>query len=346
MKKKIALIFGITGQDGAYLSKLLLKKKYIVHGVIRRSSSFNTSRIDNIYQDPLMKKRTFILHYGDMIDSLSVSSIINKILPDEIYNLAAQSHVAVSFEVPEYTGNVDGLGTLRILDVIKSLRNKKKIKFYQAGTSEMYGGTQKKAQNEKTNFEPQSPYAAAKLYAHWITKIYRDAYGVFASNGILFNHESPLRGETFVTKKIIKALTKIKLKKQKKLYLGNIYSKRDWGHAKDYVEAMWKILNNKFPDDFVIATNNQMTIKHFVNLVAKELNISIKWKGRGINEKAFDQKGNCIIEINKRYFRPLEVNNLRGNFNKAKKVLKWRPKKNIKTLIKEMIDYELEKYGY
>ncbi len=342
MKKKIALIFGVTGQDGAYLSKLLLKKKYIVHGVIRRSSSFNTSRIDDIYQDPSLKKRTFILHYGDVIDSLSVSSLINKILPDEIYNLAAQSHVAVSFEVPEYTGNIDGLGALRILDVIKNLKKKKKIKFYQAGTSEMYGGIQKNAQNEKTNFEPQSPYAAAKLYAHWITKIYREAYGIFASNGILFNHESPLRGETFVTKKITKALTKIKLKKQNKLFLGNIYSKRDWGHAEDYVEAMWKILNSKKSDDFVIATNNKFTIKQFVNMTAKELKINLKWKGKGINEKAYDQNGNCIIEINKRYFRPLEVDNLRGDYRKARKVLKWKPKKDIRILIKEMVKHELD----
>ena len=304
MKKKIALIFGITGQDGAYLSKFLLKKKYVVHGVIRRSSSFNTSRIDDIYQDPSLKKRTLILHYGDLTDSLSVSSIINKILPDEIYNLAAQSHVAVSFQVPEYTSNVDGLGTLRILDVIKNIYPKKKIKFYQAGTSEMFGGVQKKSQNEKTPFFPQSPYAAGKLYAHWITKIYRDAYGIFASNGILFNHESPLRGETFVTKKIVKALTRISLKKQKQLLIGNLYSKRDWGHAEDYVEAMWKILKNKKPDDFVIATNNQVTIKKFINLVCNQLKIKLFWKGRGLNECAFDEKKNCIIKVDKDILDP------------------------------------------
>ncbi len=345
MKKKIALIFGITGQDGAYLSKLLLKKNYIVHGVIRRASLLNTKRIDDIYEDPSIKRRSFILHYGDIIDSSSVYSIINSILPDEIYNLAAQSHVKVSFKTPEYTGNVDGLGTLRILETINSLKKIKKIKFYQAGTSEMFGGIQKKSQNENTNFEPQSPYAAAKLYAHWITKIYRNAYGIFASNGILFNHESPLRGETFVTKKITKALTRIKLNKQKKLLLGNIYSKRDWGHAEDYVYAMWKILNSKYPDDFVIATNKKISIKDFIRLACKELNLKIYWKGKGINEKAFNDKGKCIIEIDKRYFRPLEVENLQGNFSKAKRVLKWKPKKNIKVLVKEMIEFELKENG-
>ncbi len=345
MKKKIALIFGITGQDGAYLSKLLLKKNYIVHGVIRRASLLNTKRIDDIYEDPSIKRRSFILHYGDIIDSSSVYSIINSILPDEIYNLAAQSHVKVSFKTPEYTGNVDGLGTLRILETINSLKKIKKIKFYQAGTSEMFGGVQKKSQNENTNFEPQSPYAAAKLYAHWITKIYRNAYGIFASNGILFNHESPLRGETFVTKKITKALTRIKLNKQKKLLLGNIYSKRDWGHAEDYVYAMWKILNSKFPDDFVVATNKKISIKDFIKLACKELNLKIHWKGKGINEKAFNDKGKCIIEIDKRYFRPLEVENLQGNFSKAKRILKWKPKKNIKVLVKEMIEFELKENG-
>jgi len=341
MKKKIALIFGITGQDGAYLSKFLLSKKYIVHGVIRRSSSFNTSRLEDIYQEPSLKSRTFILHYGDVIDSSSIRSLISKIMPDEIYNLAAQSHVAVSFEVPEYTGNVDGLGTLRILDAIKSLNKIKKIKFYQAGTSEMFGGTQKSYQDEKTPFNPQSPYAAGKVYAHNITKIYRDAYSLFTCNGILFNHESPLRGETFVTKKIVKALVKIKLKKQKVLYLGNLYSKRDWGHAKDYVEAMWKILNQKTPDDFVIATNKQYTIKQFVNLVGKKLGFKIVWKGRGLNEKGYINK-KLIIQIKKRYFRPLEVENLKGNYKKAKSKLKWKPKIGIKKLIDEMIDYELK----
>ena len=344
MKKKIALIFGVTGQDGAYLSRFLLNKKYIVHGVIRRSSSFNTSRLEDIYEDPSLKNRKFILHYGDLIDSSSVSSLISKIMPDEIYNLAAQSHVAVSYTIPEYTSNVDGLGTLRILDAIKSI-NKKKIKFYQAGTSEMFGGTQKKSQNENTPFDPQSPYAAGKVFAHTITRIYRNAYGIYACNGILFNHESPLRGETFVTKKIVKGLTKIKLKKQKKLYLGNLYSKRDWGHAGDYVEAMWKMLNQKKPNDFVISTNKQYTIKQFINIVCNKLKIKIKWKGKGLNEKGFDQNNNCIIQIDKRYLRPLEVHNLRGDFSKAKKILKWRPKRNLNQLVEEMIDYELKNNG-
>ena len=343
MNYKKALIFGITGQDGSYLSRLLLKKKYIVHGVIRRSSSFNTARIDDLYEAPDVKNRKFILHYGDLGDSSLVQSLISKILPDEIYNLAAQSHVGVSFQTPEYTGDVDGLGTLRILESIKSLLNRKKIRFYQAGTSEMFGGTQLKSQNENTKFDPQSPYAAAKIYAHSITKIYREAYGIFASNGILFNHESPMRGETFVTKKIVKALVKIKNKKQKTLYLGNIYSKRDWGHAKDYVFAMWKILNHKSPDDFVIATNQQKTIKEFVNLVAKKLKIKIKWMGKGLNEKAVDQNNNTIVKIDRRYFRPLEVENLRGNYNKAKKILKWQPKYNLTKLVDDMIDYEIKK---
>ena len=341
MKKKIALIFGVTGQDGAYLSKFLLSKKYIVHGIIRRSSSFNTSRLEDIYQEPNLKTRTFILHYGDIIDSSSIRSLISKVMPDEIYNLAAQSHVAVSFEVPEYTGNVDGLGTLRILDAIKSLYSIKKIKFYQAGTSEMFGGTQKSYQDEKTPFNPQSPYAAGKVYAHNITKIYRDAYSLFACNGILFNHESPLRGETFVTKKIVKALVRIKLKKQKVLFLGNLYSKRDWGHAKDYVEAMWRILNQKTPDDFVIATNKQYTIKQFVNLVGKKLGFKFVWKGKGLNEKGY-LNNMPVIQIKKRYFRPLEVKNLKGNYKKAKSKLKWKPKIGIIKLIDEMIKYELK----
>ena len=340
--KKIALIFGITGQDGSYLVRYLQKKKYIVHGVIRRSSSFNTSRIDDLYEGPDKKKRKLILHYGDLVDSSLIQSLISKIMPDEIYNLAAQSHVAVSFETPEYTSDVDGIGTLRILESIRSLRNKKKIKFYQAGTSEMYGGTQKNSQNEKTLFDPQSPYAAAKVYAHNITKIYREAYDIFASNGILFNHESPMRGETFVTKKIIKALVKIKQGKQKTLYLGNIYSKRDWGHAKDYVRAMWRILNHKQPDDFVIATNQQKTIKEFVNIVSKKLNFKLKWKGKGLNEHAIDQNNKTIIKIDKRYFRPLEVENLKGDYSKAKRILKWKPELSLTQLIDDMINFELK----
>jgi len=342
MKK--ALIFGVTGQDGSYLSELLILKGYEVHGVIRRSSSINTNRVEHIYQDPHEKKRKFILHYGDVTDSTSVSKIIKKIKPNEIYNLAAQSHVAVSFEVPEYTANADALGTLRILEAIKFHSLEKKTKFYQAGTSEMYGKIKSKIQNEKTVFYPQSPYGVAKLYAHWITVNYREAYGLFASNGILFNHESPRRGETFVTKKIISALCKIKQKKQKKLYLGNLYSKRDWGHAKDYCIAMWKILQQKKPDDFVISTGKQYTIKQFVNKVAKKLNFKLKWTGKGLKEKARDLNSNkIIIELDKKYFRPLDVDNLIGDSKKARKLLKWKPKYNIDSLIDDMILSQLKK---
>jgi GDPmannose 4,6-dehydratase len=337
MKKKIALIFGITGQDGAYLAKLLLSKKYIVHGVKRRSSSLNTSRIDDIYQDP-HSKSNFYLHYGDVTDSLSVLKNIAFIKPDEIYNLSAQSHVKVSFDVPEYTANVDAIGALRILDAIKSLKLEKKVKYYQAGTSEMFGSS-KPPQSEKTNFYPRSPYAAAKLYAHWITINYREAYGIFACNGILFNHESPIRGETFVTKKIVSALYKIINNNQKKLYLGNLYAKRDWGHAKDYVIAMWKMLQRKKPDDFVIATGQQYSVKEFINFTAKELGILIQWKGRGVNEKGY-WNNKCIIEIDKQYFRPTEVNSLKGNSSKARKILGWKPNTSIKSLIKEMIEFE------
>ena len=341
MKK--ALIFGVTGQDGSYLSELLILKGYEVHGVIRRSSSINTNRVEHIYQDPHEKKRKFILHYGDVTDSTSVSKIIKKIKPNEIYNLAAQSHVAVSFEVPEYTANADALGTLRILEAIKFHSLEKKTKFYQAGTSEMYGKIQSKLQNEKTVFYPQSPYGVAKLYAHWITVNYREAYGLFASNGILFNHESPRRGETFVTKKIITALCKIKQKKQKKLYLGNLYAKRDLGHAKDYCYAMWKILQQKKPDDFVISTGKQYTIKQFVNKVADRLKLKLKWVGTGLKEKAIDKNTNkIIIELDKKYFRPLDVENLIGDSNKARKILKWKPKYNIDSLIDDMIYHQLK----
>ena len=337
MKK--ALIFGVTGQDGAYLSKFLLKKGYIVHGVKRRSSSFNTNRIDDIISDPFSKKNNFHLHFGDVTDSISVFNIIKKTKPDEVYNLAAQSHVAVSFELPEYTTNADALGTLRILEAI--IKIDKKIKFYQAGTSEMFGKVTEIPQTEQTPFYPRSPYGAAKVYSHWITVNYRESYNIFACNGILFNHESPLRGETFVTKKIIKALCKIKNKKQKKLVLGNLYSKRDWGHAEDYVVAMWKMLQIKAPNDFVICTGKQYSVKDFINMVCKELKIKIKWKGKGISEKAFDERNMCIIECDKKYFRPSEVDTLKGTFAKAKKILKWSPKHNIKSLIKDMISYEL-----
>ena len=341
MKKK-ALIFGITGQDGSYLAELLLKKKYLVHGVKRRSSSINTFRVDHIYQDPQVKSRNFFLHYGDITDSTSVSKIIELIKPHEIYNLAAQSHVAVSFEVPEYTANADALGALRILEAIKFHKLEKRTKFYQAGTSEMYGKVQETPQNEKTNFYPLSPYGVAKLYAHWITKNYREAYNIFGSNGILFNHESPRRGETFVTKKIVRALVRIKMGKQKKLFLGNLDSKRDWGHARDYVEAMWKILQQKKPDDFVIATGKQLSIRQFVNLVAKKLNMHIVWRGKGLNEKGFDLKSKKnIIMVDKNYLRPLDVNTLLGNATKARKKLSWKPNTNINQLIEEMISEEM-----
>lgn len=336
MKKK-ALIFGITGQDGSYLANFLISKNYIVHGIKRRSSSHNTDRIDSIYQQP-HEKSNFFLHYGDITDALSVLKNISLIKPDEIYNLAAQSHVGVSFQVPEYTANVNALGTLRILDAIRSLKLENKIKYYQAGTSEMFGDN-KPPQNEKTQFYPRSPYAASKLYAHWIVVNYREAYKIFACNGILFNHESPVRGETFVTKKIIKALCEIVKKKRNKLYLGNLYAKRDWGHAKDYVIAMWKMLQRKKPDDYVIATGKQYSVKEFINLTARQLKIRIKWRGKGMNEKGYlDNK--VIIEIDKSYFRPTEVSSLKGDFSKAKKDLKWKPTINVKKLIKEMIEKE------
>ena len=345
MAKKIALIFGITGQDGSYLADYLLKKNYIVHGVKRRSSSFNTGRIDHIYQDPHETKRKFILHYGDVTDSLSVSNLIHLIRPDEIYNLAAQSHVAVSFEVPEYTANADALGALRILEAIKFHKFEKKTKFYQAGTSEMFGKVREIPQKESTPFYPRSPYGVAKLYAHWITINYRETYNIFACNGILFNHESPKRGETFVTKKIVSALVRIKLKKQKKLFLGNINAKRDWGHAKDYVEAMWKMMQQKKPKDYVISTGKQYSVKQFVNLVLRELNIKYFWKGKGIKSKCYNDKGKCIIECDKTYIRPLEVDTLLGNSNKAKKELKWKPKVLINQLVKEMVNFEVKKFS-
>ena len=341
MKKKIALIFGVTGQDGAYLSKFLLKKKYKVYGVKRRSSIINTQRIDDIYID-INSKSNFILCYGDLTDSSSILSLIKKIKPSEIYNLAAQSHVKVSFEVPEYSADVNGLGALRILEAIKNLNFEKKIRFYQAGTSEMFGRTKERFQNEKTPFYPASPYGVSKSFAHWITINYREAYGIFACNGILFNHESPIRGETFVTKKIIQGLMKIKKNKQKKLYLGNLYAKRDWGHAKDYVEAMWKMLQQKNPDDYVIATGKTLTIKEFVNKAAKKIGFKLKWVGKGINEKAINIENNMpIIECHKRYLRPVEVDYLKGNTQKAKKKLNWSPKISIDDLIDEMIQHEL-----
>ena len=341
MKRKIALIFGVTGQDGSYLAEFLIKKGYYVHGVKRRSSSFNTGRLDSIYQDPHERRRNFFLHFGDVTDAISVSSLIKKIKPSEIYNLAAQSHVAVSFEVPEYTANADAIGALRILEAIKFHGFEKITKFYQAGTSEMFGKVKEIPQNEKTPFYPRSPYGVAKVYAHWITVNYREAYNIFACNGILFNHESPVRGETFVTRKIVVALCKIKNGLQKKLYLGNLEAKRDWGHAKDYVEAMWKMMQKKKPSDYVISTGKQHTVKQFVNFVLNELNIKYYWKGKGAKSKCFDKNANCIIECDKEYFRPLEVDTLLGDSKKARKELKWKAKTNIKTLVKEMVNCEL-----
>ena len=342
MKKKIALIFGVTGQDGAYLSKFLLKKNYKVYGVKRRSSSINTERIDDIYND-INSKSDFVLLYGDLTDSSSILNLIKKTSPDEIYNLAAQSHVQVSFEVPEYSAEVNSLGTLRILEAIKNLNSEKKIKFYQAGTSEMFGKTKEKFQSEKTSFYPASPYGVSKCFAHWITINYREAYGIFACNGILFNHESPVRGETFVTKKIIQGLIRIKKGYQKKLFLGNLYSKRDWGHARDYVEAMWKMLQQKKPDDYVIATGKTFTIKEFINKSANKIGFRIKWIGDGINERAINiENKKVIIACKRRYFRPVEVDYLKGNARKAKKLLNWTPKISINNLIDEMIEHELK----
>ena len=338
--KKCAFITGVTGQDGSYLAKFLLKKGYVVHGMKRRSSLINTQRIDDIYEDFFQSNKKFILHHGDMTDTSSLQSIIEKIKPDEVYNLAAQSHVAVSFEQPEYTANTTSLGTLRILEIIR--QTNRKIKFYQAGTSELYGGVYKFKQNEKTPFHPRSPYAVAKLYSHWLTKNYRDAYGIFACNGILFNHESPLRGETFVTKKIVSALVKIKFGMQKKLYLGNIYAKRDWGHAKDYVEAMWLMMQQKKPDDFVISTGKQISVKQFVNLVCKELGIKIKWHEKTKFPYATNSKNKKIIQISSKYYRPTEVNTLVGDSMKAKKILNWKPKYDLKKLVIEMINFEIQ----
>jgi GDPmannose 4,6-dehydratase len=314
-----------------------------VHGIKRRSSSINTNRIDDIYQDPHSKNYSFRLHYGDLTDSLSLLNLISKIRPDEIYNLAAQSHVAVSFETPEYTANSDALGTLRLLEAIRILKLQNKIKFYQAGTSEMFGKVQQTPQTEKTPFYPRSPYAAAKLYAHWITINYREAYNIFACNGILFNHESPVRGETFVTKKICDSLCKIKKGSKEILYLGNLYAKRDWGHAKDYVKAMWLMLQQKKPDDYVVATGKQYSVKYFVNLVCKKLKIEILWKGKGLKEIGIDKNSKrIIIKCDKRYFRPTEVDTLLGNSKKARIKLKWKPQYNINDLVEEMIDENLK----
>ena len=343
MKKKVALITGVTGQDGAYLSDFLLNKNYEVHGIKRRSSSFNTSRIDHLYQDKHKENLQFHLHYGDLTDSTNLIRILQEVCPDEIYNLGAQSHVKVSFEVPEYTANADALGTLRLLEAIRILKMGDKVKFYQASTSEIFGKAQEIPQNEQTPFYPRSPYGVAKLYAFWIVKNYREAYNIFACNGILFNHESPLRGETFVTRKITRAAVKIHLGLQNKLYLGNLDAKRDWGHAKDYVEGMWKMLQHDNPLDFVLATGITSTIRNFCELAFKELNIDINWIGNGSTEIGIDSSnGKEIISVDPNYFRPTEVDLLIGDASRAKKLLNWSPKYNLKSLVKEMVDCDLQ----
>lgn len=340
---KTALITGVTGQDGAYLAEFLLNKGYIVHGIKRRSSMFNTSRIDHLYQDPHSKNAKFFLHHGDMTDSSSLTRIIQQTQPDEIYNLAAQSHVAVSFEEPEYTANADGLGALRILEAIRILGLEKKTRFYQASTSELYGLVQQVPQTEKTPFYPRSPYAAAKLYAYWISINYREAYGIYSCNGILFNHESPLRGETFVSRKITRALTRIKLGLQDySLFLGNMDARRDWGHAKDYVEAQWLMLQQESPEDFVIATGVQHSVRDFVMKVCDRLGMKITWEGSGVEEKGYDQYGKCIVAVDPRYFRPAEVESLLGDATKAKEKLGWVPKISFDELVNEMVDEDLK----
>jgi len=340
-KKNIALITGITGQDGAYLASFLLNKGYEVHGVKRRTSLINTERIDHLYDEEEYKGR-FFLHYGDLTDSSNIVRLVKQINPTEIYNLAAQSHVAVSFEVPEYSADVDAVGTLRILEAIILLGKKDSIKFYQASTSELYGLVQEVPQTEKTPFYPRSPYAVAKLYAYWITINYREAHGIYACNGILFNHESPIRGETFVTRKITIALSRIKLGLQDCLYLGNLDAKRDWGHAKDYVEMQWLMLQQESPDDFVIATGKQYSVKDFVNEAAKSLNIKLNWTGSGVDEKAFDENDNCLVAVDPRYFRPTEVETLLGDPSKAKKLLGWEPKISFEELVSEMVQEDLQ----
>src|SRR5450631_1743737 len=341
-QSKVALITGITGQDGAYLAEFLLKKGYIVHGVKRRSSLFNTDRIDHLYQDPHVKKASFILHYGDLTDSTNLIRIIQQVQPDEIYNLAAMSHVAVSFETPEYTANADGIGTLRILEAIRILGLEKKTRFYQASTSELYGLAQETPQKETTPFYPRSPYGVAKLYAYWITVNYRESYGMYACNGILFNHESPLRGETFVTRKITRALARIKLGMQKQLYLGNLDSLRDWGHARDYVEMQWMMLQQDYPEDFVIATGVQYSVREFVNVAAKELGIQITWQGQGVEETGTDQHGKVIVKVDPKYFRPTEVETLLGDPTKARIKLGWTPKTTFQELVTEMVREDLK----
>ena len=340
MKK--ALITGVTGQDGAYLAEFLLEKGYEVHGIKRRASLFNTDRIDHLYQDPHEKERNFILHYGDLTDSTNLIRILQQVQPDEVYNLAAQSHVAVSFESPEYTADTDALGTMRILEGIRLLGLENKTKFYQASTSELFGKVQEVPQTEKTPFYPRSPYAVAKLYAYWITVNYREAYNIYACNGILFNHESPLRGETFVTRKITRALARISLDLQECLFLGNLNAKRDWGHAKDYVKVQWLMLQQEKAEDFVIATGEQYSVRDFVTAAAKELNIDISWKGTGVDEKGYNTKTDkVIVAVDSKYFRPTEVETLLGDSSKAKKKLGWTPEISFKELVSEMVEQDL-----
>ena len=339
---KRVLITGVTGQDGAYLAEFLLEKGYEVHGVKRRSSLFNTDRIDHLYQDPHVKDRRFILHYGDLTDSTSLIRIVQQVQPDEIYNLAAQSHVAVSFEEPEYTANSDALGTLRLLEAIRILGLEKKTRFYQASTSELYGKVQEIPQKETTPFYPRSPYAVAKLYAYWITVNYREAYGMYACNGILFNHESPTRGETFVTRKITRALARIKLGLQDCLFLGNMDAKRDWGHARDYIEMQWLMLQQDVAEDYVIATGVQFSVREFVEVAARELGINMTWQGRGVEEKAYDHRGRCIVQVDPRYFRPTEVETLLGDPTKAREKLGWVPRTSFQDLVAEMVREDLK----
>ncbi len=342
MTRKIALITGITGQDGAYLAELLLGKGYIVHGIKRRSSLFNTDRIDHLYVDPHAGNQNFVLHYGDLTDATNLIRIIQQVQPDEIYNLAAMSHVAVSFETPEYAANVDALGTLRILEAIRILGMEKKTRFYQASTSELFGLVQEIPQKETTPFYPRSPYAVAKLYGYWITINYREAYGIYACNGILFNHESPVRGETFVTRKITRALARIKLGLQDCLFLGNLDALRDWGHAKDYVEMQWLMLQQDHPEDFVIATGVQHSVRDFVNAAANELGIQITWKGKGVDEIGIDKTGKTIVRVDPRYFRPTEVETLLGDPTKAREKLGWTPKISFNELVSEMVREDLK----
>lgn len=339
---KVALITGITGQDGAYLAEFLLNKGYIVHGIKRRSSLFNTDRIDHLYEDPHVKDRKLFLHYGDMTDSTCLIRIIQQSRPDEIYNLAAQSHVAVSFEEPEYTANADALGVLRMLEAIRILGLENKTRFYQASTSELYGLVQEIPQKETTPFYPRSPYAVAKLYAYWITVNYREAYGMYACNGILFNHESPIRGETFVSRKITRAMARIKLGLQDCLYMGNLNARRDWGHARDYVEMQWMMLQQEKPEDFVIASGKQYSVRDFINATAAELDMKLRWEGEAINEKAYDAKGRCIVAVDPRYFRPAEVETLLGDPTKAHQKLGWKPTTTFEQLVKEMVHSDLK----